>query len=77
MRACIRLNKGKTRVWNAACRLARVQPVGTKPVWDAWSLPVDQQGLLVLDAPLGSEAFVQLELCRKRETRTSSPACPP
>ena len=55
--ARIRLHQGKTRVWNAAGEepsdLARLQPVGADPVWTgAWSLPADQQGLLVLGAPL-------------------------
>ena len=72
--ARIRLNRGKTRVWNAGgeepAGLARLQPVGAEPVWTgAWSLPADQQGLLVLGAPLGSEAFVRRELRRKRETQ--------
>jgi len=72
--ARIRLNQGKTRVWNAAgeepAGLARFQPVGADPVWTgAWSLPAHQQGLLVLGAPLGSEAFVQLELRNKRGTQ--------
>ena len=72
--ARIRLNQGKTRVWNAAgeepADLACLQPTGAEPVWTgAWSLPADQQGLLVLGAPLGSEAFVQQELHRKRETQ--------
>ena len=72
--ARVRLNRGKTRVWNAGgeepAGLARLQPVGAEPVWTgAWSLPADQQGLLVLGAPLGSEAFVRRELRRKRETQ--------
>ena len=69
--ARIRLHQGKTCVWNAAGEepsgLARLQPVGADPVWTgAWSLPADQRGLLVLGAPLGSEAFVRRELGRKR-----------
>eukprot|EP00439_Symbiodinium_sp_Y106_P004033 s4727_g1.t1 len=70
--ARIRLHQGKTCVWNAAGEepsgLARLQPVGADPVWTgAWSLP----GLLVLGAPLGSEAFV---LGRNAWSRTSCSA---
>ena len=63
--------KEKTRVWNAAGEepsdLARLQPIGADLVWTgALYLPGDQQGLLVLGAPLGSAAFVRRELGRKR-----------
>ena len=41
---------------------------GADSVWTgAWTLPPAEQGLLVLGAPLGSEAFVQRELSRRRE----------
>ena len=75
----MRLHQGKTRVWNAAgeeaSSLARLQPVGADPVWTgAWSLPADQRGLLVLGAPLGSEAFVRRELGRKRVVQASCSA---
>ena len=69
--ARIRLHDGKTRIWNAAGGephgIAALQPAGADPVWTgSWSLPADQQGLLVLGAPLGSDAFVQQVLRDKR-----------
>ena len=61
----------KTRVWNAAGEeapgIAHLQAPWGEPVWTgSWSLPAAQQGLVVLGAALGSDAFVQHELRRKR-----------
>ena len=70
--AGIRLHAGKTRVWNIAGEetpgVAHLQTPGADFVWTgAWTLPPAEQGLLALGAPLGSEAFVQRELSRRRE----------
>ena len=69
--ARIQLNCGKTRVWNAAGEeptgIAELQSgsEATIRVGD-WSLPQDQQGLVVLGTPLGSDAFVQGHLLLNR-----------
>ena len=68
------LNAGKTRIWNAAGEeppdIAHLQVQGGDTIWTgAWSLPSCQQGILVLGAPLGSEAFVQHELRRRRDSQ--------
>ena len=69
--ACIQLNAGKTRMWNAAGEeppgIAHLQTLGGEPVWTgSWSFPAAQQRLVVLGAPIGSDAFVQQELRRER-----------
>ena len=52
------------------------QPAGG-PVWTgAWSLPPTQKGILVLDAPIGNEAFVQQELRNKRDVQDEHSAAP-
>ena len=66
--AHIQLNSGKTRVWNAA----GVPPPNLEPLGpDVWvadpALPLDQQGLTVLGAPLGTAEYQQHFL---RQTRT-------
>ena len=54
--------------WRGAPGIAHLQTPGADPVrTGAWTLPPAEQGLLVLGAPLGSEAFVQRELSRRRE----------
>ena len=63
---------GRTRVWNAAGvepprLLAEVPPQpGRPPVWagDAF-LPPEEQGMVVLGTPLGSDAFVEAFLQQK------------
>ena len=69
--ARVELNRGKTRVWNAAGEeppgIADMQGDSDAVVWTGdWSLRPDQQGLLVLGIPLGSDAFVQRQLELKR-----------
>ena len=71
--ARVQLNQGKTRVWNAAGEeppnLAALQPdpSSAADVWvGAWTLPPERQGLVVLGAPLGTEAFVQRQLRDRR-----------
>ncbi|OLP76330.1 132 kDa protein [Symbiodinium microadriaticum] len=69
--ARVELNRGKTRVWNAAGEeppgIADVQGDSDAVVWTGdWSLRPDLQGLLVLGTPLGSDAFVQSQLELKR-----------
>ena len=61
--ARIQLNRGKTRVWNAAgIEPPNVQELGE----DVWvgnqHLPDTSQGITVLGAPIGSGAFVQNQL---------------
>ena len=72
--ARIRLNAGKTRIWNAAGEeppgIDHLQTASGGPVWTgAWSLPLTQQGILVFGAPIGSEVFVQRELRNKRDVQ--------
>ena len=69
--ARVELNRGKARVWNAAGEeppgIADMQGDSDAVVWTGdWSLRPDQQGLLVLGIPLGSDAFVQRQLELKR-----------
>ena len=61
--ARIQLNRGKTRVWNAAgIPPPNIQELGE----DVWvgnpNLPETSRGLTVLGAPIGSGAFVQHQL---------------
>ena len=70
--ARVELNFGKTRIWNAAGEeprdIADLQQEGGDAVWVGdWSLPPEQQGLVVLGAPIGSEAYVQRQLRLKRD----------
>ena len=64
-RARISLNHAKTRVWNAAA----VEPPGLADISaaDVWrgnaQLPEAEQGITVLGAPLGGNAFVRLLYC--------------
>ena len=58
--ANIRLNQGKTRIWNSSGhRPANTDTLGP----DTWvgdrALPPEQQGLTVLGAPVGTEQYVQ------------------
>ena len=58
--ARIRLNQGKTRVWNRG----GLQPPDTDTLGpETWvgnrNLPAEQQGLTVLGAPIGTEDYVQ------------------
>ena len=60
--ACIELNRGKTRIWNAAgeepAHIADLRGHGEEPIWTGdWSPPRDRQGLLVLGTPLGTDEF--------------------
>ena len=71
--ANIDLHLGKTRVWNAAGvepegLAAEVPPQpGRSPVWvGAHSLPAEQQGMVVLGTPLGSDAFVDFPATKDR-----------
>ena len=57
--ARVQLNRGKTRIWNAAGEepphIAGLQ----HPVWvGAWTLPEEHHGMMVLGAPLVTEAYV-------------------
>ncbi len=68
--AHIEINMGKTRVWNAGC----VEPEGARDMGtenSSWvgdrTLPDDQQGLVVLGAPLGSQPFVINSLQETRD----------
>ena len=67
------INLGKTRIWNAAGEeprdVAKLQHEGSDTVWVGdWSLPQAQQGLIVLGAPIGSEAYVQRQLQTMKTT---------
>ena len=58
--ANIRLNQGKTRIWNSSGhRPANTDTLGP----DTWvgdrALPPEQQGFTVLGAPVGTEQYVQ------------------
>ena len=68
-RARISLNHAKTRVWNAAA----VEPPGLADISaaDVWRLPEAEQGITVLGAPLGANAFVraQLDAVRNKQFR--------
>ena len=69
--AGVRINSGKTQVWNAAgrkppvCeamdRIAQAQHPEAK-VWRESEVPVDRQGVKVLGAPIGHPAFVAAQL---------------
>ena len=72
--ANIDLHLGKTKVWNSG----GVEPVGftdevpadpdRPPAWVGdWTLPAEQQGMVVLGTPLGSHAFVAAHLQSKLE----------
>ena len=80
--ARVELNRGKTRVWNAAGEeppgIADVQGDSDAVVWTGdWSLRPDLQGLLVLGTPLGSDAFVQSQLELKRAEHDKLLTCIP
>ena len=70
--ACIELNQGKTRIWNAAgeepCHLPELQPADSNDrVWVGdWTLPPSAQGLQVLGTPIGSAQYVQHALTEVR-----------
>ena len=69
--ARVQLHAGKTRIWNAAGEeppsIADLTRDVSEPVWVGdWSLPPAQQGLLVLGAPLGHEAYIRERLRLKR-----------
>ena len=65
--ARVQLPAGKTRVWNAAGSIADLTRDVSEPVWVGdCSLPPAQQGLLVLGAPLGHEAYIRERLRLKR-----------
>lgn len=56
--AGIRVNLGKTKVWNAAgCKPPRMEEIGA----EAWTgdAPPAQRGIVVLGTPVGDAAFVQ------------------
>ena len=62
----VRLNKGKTRVWNAAGQVPRDLGQPGMPDLSCWvgagPLPDAEQGLIVLGFPFGSAAFVRTQL---------------
>eukprot|EP00439_Symbiodinium_sp_Y106_P022063 s2488_g2.t1 len=76
--ARIRLHDSKTLIWNAAGEephgIAALQPAGADPVSTSSSslYPADQQGLLVLGTPLGSDAYVQRVLRDRRGVQDSA-----
>ncbi|OLP94183.1 hypothetical protein AK812_SmicGene23838 [Symbiodinium microadriaticum] len=62
--ACIELNRGETRIWNAAgeepAHISELRGHGEQPIWTGdSSLPRDRQGLLVLGTPLGTDDDVR------------------
>ena len=64
--ARVRPNRYKTKAWNAAGEEPRgirdLQSEGGDPVWVGdWGLPQDQQGLVALGTPLGTDAFVHIK----------------
>eukprot|EP00439_Symbiodinium_sp_Y106_P066962 s895_g11.t1 len=61
--AHIELNRGKTRIWNAAgeepANISDLRGYSEEPVWTGdWALPRDRQGLVVLGTPLGTDEYV-------------------
>ena len=62
----VRLNEGKTRVWNAAGQVPRDLGQPGMPDLSCWvgagPLPDAEQGLPVLGVPFGSAAFVRTQL---------------
>ena len=74
--AGVRVNSGKTQVWNAAgikppvCeamdRIAQAQHPEAK-VWRGSEVPADRQGVKVLGAPIGHPAFVAAQLSQIAE----------
>ena len=62
----VRLNEGKTRVWNAAGQVPRDLGQPGMPDLSCWvgagPLPDAEQGLTVLGVPFGSAAFVRTQL---------------
>ena len=62
----VRLNEGKTRVWNAAGQVPRDLGQPGMPDLSCWVgaglLPDAEQGLTVLGVPFGSAAFVRTQL---------------
>ena len=80
--ARVRLNEGKTRIWNAAGEeppgIADLQPPDADPLWTgSWSLPRERQGIVVLGAPLGSDEFVRCQLQAKRQAHDRLLECIP
>ena len=73
--ALVQLNQRKTRVWNGGGgtpepRALQPDPSFATDVWvGVWTLPADRQGLVVLGAPLGTEAFVQRQLPHRFRTQ--------
>ena len=75
--AGVRIDGGKTQVWNAAgrkplvCeamdRIAQAQNPEAK-VWRGSEVPVDRQGVKVLGAPIGHLAFVAAQLAEHQAT---------
>ena len=67
----IRLNTGKTRVWNGAGQLP---PNLTSLGSDVWvgnpALPPTEQGLTVLGAPIGHTDFIQTQLQQASQAHT-------
>ena len=74
--AGVRINSGKTQVWNAAGRkplvyeamdrIAQAQNPEAK-VWRGSEVPVDRQGVKDLGAPIGHPAFVTAQLAAVAE----------
>ena len=81
--ANIDLNLGKTRVWNAAGEepeglAAELPPLpGRPPVWAGTPFrPAEQQGMVVLGTPMGSDAFVDAFVKTKTEVHATRPSSP-
>ena len=56
-----------SRMQNLQLTFDRLTCYGANPVWVGdWALPQDQQGLVALGTPLGTDAFVQCQLRIKR-----------
>ena len=71
MHVCIRINCGKTKVWNKAGirpaaydALERIARIGNPRaiVWKGPGVPTHEQGIKVLGTPLGHEDFVAAHL---------------
>ena len=66
----VRLNSGKTRIWNLSGRVPPALGQPGAPEASCWvgagARPVEEQGLTVLGVPVGSAAFVRSQLLQSR-----------
>ena len=66
----VRLNSGKTRIWNLSGRVPPALGQPGAPEASCWvgagGRPVEEQGLTVLGVPVGSAAFVRSQLLQSR-----------